>query len=195
MFGWYLYIPFMFLLFRFGGYLTEKENKTETATDGKAKVQKNTPNWPLTISLFTILLFSSTTLQMSATTDPEIKLIDVHVQPIIYNSSTVEVTSHNPTKTHLIYNFNENNLESKPTFFENNFIPKGWNIVNKKINNENQVIKIKNGLKTATVTISYEISGMKIGSPSKFKVERLKKATFGKQKTKLHWKFQLTSIK
>lgn len=191
MFGWYLYIPFMLFLFKFGGYLADKENNKKIEIDNSAKKQLNTPSWPLTLILFTILLFSSTTLHMSATTDSEIKLIDAHVQPIIYNSSTVEIITNSSNKIQLIYNFSENSLEGKPTFFENNFIPKDWLIINKIINNEEQIIKIKNGLKTAIITISYEISGMKIGSSSQFKLERLKQAVFGKGKTKLHWEFQL----
>ncbi|WP_170235771.1 exosortase [Colwellia demingiae] len=191
MFGWYLYIPFIFLLFKFGGYLADKENNKPITSDSSAKIQLNTPSWPLAIILFTILLFSSTSLHMSTTTTPETKLIDVLNQPIIYNYSTVEVITNNSNKTQLVYNFSEDNLESKPTFFENNFIPKNWLIIGKVINNEEQVIKIKNGKRTAVITLRYEISGLKIGSSSRFKLERLKQAMFGQTKTKLHWQFQL----
>jgi exosortase A len=194
MFGWYLYIPFMFLLFKFGGYLADKENNKPIAPDSSAKIQLNRPNKPLTLILLTILGISSTSLQMSATTAPETKHIDVFIQPIIYHYSSVEIITSSINKTQLIYNFNENNLESKPTFFENNVIPKNWFLVSKTINNEVQVIKIKNGLTTAIITVSYEISGLKIGSSSKFKLERLKLALLGKRKTKLHWQFELDQI-
>jgi len=127
----------------------------------------------------------------STTTAHEIKLIDVFEQPIIYNYSTVEVITNNANQTQLVYNFSDNNLESNPTFFENNFIPKNWLIVSKTINNQVQVIKIKKGLTTATITVSYEISELKVGSSLQFKLERLKQAIFGKAKTKLHWQFQL----
>ena len=191
MFGWYLYIPFMFLLFKFGGYLADKENNKPIASDSSAKIQLNIPVWPLALLLLTILSFSSTSLHMSTTTVPETKLINVLVVPIVYNASTVDVITNSSMKTQLVYNFSEKNLESKPTYFENNFIPKNWLVVDKVINNEDQVIKIKNGLKTATITVSYEISGLKIGSSSRFKLERLKQALLGKRKTKLHWQFQL----
>ena len=190
MFGWYLFIPFMFLLFKFGGNLADKEKKKPTAPDSSAKIQLNTPGWPLALLLLTILSFSSTSLHMSATTVPEAKLKDVLVQPIIYHSSTVDIVNNSSTNTQLIYHFSESNLESKPTFFENNFIPKNWLVVDKVINNKAQVITIKNGLTTAIITVSYEISGLKIGSSSKFKLERLKQALLGKRKTTLHWQFQ-----
>jgi len=192
MFGWYIYAPFMLLLFKLGGYLTDKEYNKQKASDDSAKTQLNYPSSLLALLLFITVLLSSTSVQMSAsTTDTTIKRIDVPVQPIIYNYSTVEVIKSNTMKTQLIYNFNKNDLESKPTFFENKFIPKNWLIVSKKINDKEQVIKIKNGLKTAIINVSYEISGLKMGSSSKFKLERLKQAMFGKQTTKLHWQFQL----
>jgi exosortase A len=191
MFGWYLYIPFMFLLFKFGGYLADKEKNKPIASKSSDTIQLKIPSLLLTLILFTVLLFSSTSLRMSATTVPEVKLIGVLVQPTIYNASTVEIITNNSMKTILIYSFSEDNLESKPTFFENDFIPKNWLIVSNMINNEDRVIKIKNGLKTAIITISYEISGLKIGSSSQFKLERLKQAMFGKTKTKLHWQFKL----
>lgn len=191
MFGWYLYVPFMFLLFKFGGHLTDNEKNKEITTDSSATIQLNTPCWPVGLVLFTVLLFSSTSLQMSATTEPEQKPIDVFVQPTIYNASTVKIINNSSMKTQLIYSFSEKHLESKPTFFENNFIPNGWLIVGKVINNKEQIIKIKSGLKTAVITISYEISGLKKGSSSQFKLERLKQAIFGKMNTELHWRFQL----
>ncbi len=191
MFGWYLYIPFMFLLFKFGGYLADKESNKPIASDSSAKIQLNISAWPLALILLTIVSFSSTSLHMSTKTTPETKLINVLVEPIVYNPSTVDVITNSPIKTQLVYHFSESNLESKPTFFENNFIPKNWLVVGKVINNEAQIIKIKNGLKTATITISYEISGQKIGSSLQFKLERLKQALLGKRKTKLHWQFQL----
>ena len=191
MFGWYLYIPFMLFLFKFGGYLADKESNKKIETDNSTKKPLNTPSWQLALMLVTFLLLSSTTLHMSATAAPEIKLIDAHIQPIIYNSSTVEIITNSSNKTQLIYNFNEENLESKPTFYDNNFIPKNWLIVSKVINTEEQIIKIKNGLKTAIITVSYEISDIKTGSSSQFKLERLKQAIFGKGKTKLHWVFQI----
>jgi exosortase A len=190
MFGWYLYIPFMFLLFKLGGNLADKEKKKPIASDSAAKIQQNKPSWPLALLLLTILSFSSTSLHMSATTVPEVQLKDVLVVPIIYNASTVDVITNSSMKTQLVYRFSENNLESKPTFFENNFIPKNWLVVNKVINNEAQVITIKNGITTAIITVCYEISGLKTGSSSKFKLERLKQALLGNRKTTLHWQFQ-----
>jgi exosortase A len=190
MFGWYLYIPFMFLLFKFGGYLAIKENNHPITTDSSTAAQMSIPSWSLALFLFTILFLSSTSLQMSATAEPKIKPIDVPVQPTIYNPATVEVISNTSTNTQLIYNFNKNDLESKPTFFENNFIPKNWLVVSKVINDKDQIINIQDGLKTAVITVSYEISDLKTGSASKFKLERLKQSMFGKQITKLHWQFQ-----
>jgi exosortase A len=193
MFGWYLYIPFMFLLFRFGGYLTEKEKNKEITVDNSTTIPVNKPKGSFVFILITALLLSSTSLNMSGSINIEKKPINAasYLQPIIYNYSSIEFISKNPINTQLIYSFNEHHLESKPTYFENNFIPENWFVVDRIINSQNQIFTIKNGLKTAIITVSYEISGLKVGSPSKFKLERLKQAIFGKGTTKLHWQFQL----
>lgn len=191
MFGWYLYIPFMLFMFKFGSYLAEKENNKDVTTNNSAKTKVNTPNWSLALILVATLLSFSTTLHMSENTVPETERLDVLAQPTIYKYSAIEIIDNTSMKTQLIYNFNENNLESKPTFFENNVIPKGWFILGKTIKHEEQIFKIKKGLKTATIKVSYEISGLAIGSASQFKLERLKHAMFGKSNTKLHWQFTL----
>ncbi|MCI2282214.1 hypothetical protein L3081_00855 [Colwellia sp. MSW7] len=118
-------------------------------------------------------------------------MINIPVQPHIYNASAVEVITQSLTKTQLVYNFNNNNLEAKPTFFENNFIPEHWSVLSQTVKYDAQEIKIKNGTNTAVITVSYEISGSKIGSSTQFKLERLKHAMIGNDQTKLHWLFTL----
>lgn len=191
MFGWYLYAPFMLLLFIFGGRLADKEgainiNKVNTNTS-----PVNKPNWPLTTVLLCVLLFSSTSLQLSSTTTPKMRTIETTVQPMIYNFSHLQIITDNALITHLEYSFNGRNLESKPTFFANSFIPENWHVISANTNNENQELIVKNGDKTAKIIVSYQISGSKFGSSSKFKLERLKRAAIGINETKLHWQFQL----
>jgi len=187
MFGWYLYIPFMLLLFKLGGYLSDNEVRTNKITAQTKKT--NTINWKIAAVLFAGLLLSSTSLTMpdSATTKP----VSASVQPVIYYYSSVDIVSNDAKTTHLIYNFNGNHLEVKPTFFENNFIPDGWQLIAKNITNESQTIKIKKGLETAVVTVHYEIAGVVTGGSAKFKLMRLKQALIGIKNTKLHWQFQL----
>ena len=64
-------------------------------------------------------------------------------------------------------------------------------MISANTNNENQELIVKNGDKTAKIIVSYQISGSKFGSSSKFKLERLKRAAIGINETKLHWQFQL----
>ncbi len=187
MFGWYLYIPFMFLLFKLGGYLNEKETKTNQATP-KEKI-KSTINWKVATVLFAGLLLSSTSLTMSHIKKSE--LINAEIQPLIHYYSTVNVITSNVKTTHLIYNFDGKNLEEKPTFFENNFIPDGWQVLAQNSTNDSTTIEIEKGLNSAVIIISYEISDKKVGSSAKFKLERLKQALVGIRATKLHWQFQL----
>jgi len=80
MFGWYLYIPFMLLLFKLGGYLSDNEVRSDKITAQTQKI--NTINWKIAAVLFAGLLLSSTSLTMpdSATTKP----VSASVQPVIY---------------------------------------------------------------------------------------------------------------
>ena len=187
MFGWYLYIPFMLLLFKLGGYLSDQEASTSHTTEKTSKTNKL--NWKVTAVLFAGLLLSSTSLTMSNTAIP--LPVNVKIYPLVYYFSSVDIVKDDAKVTHLIYSFNGKSLEGKPTFFDNNLIPDGWLVESENRTYEKQTFKVKKGLNTAVINISYEITNKKIGNVSLFKFERLKQALIGTRETKLHWKFQL----
>jgi len=189
MFGWYLYIPFMLLLFKLGGYLSDQEAITKKTT--KNIRTKNLINWKILGILLVGLSLSSTSLQMMKRTESKPEQIKLFTQPLIYNYSSIEILASNTSETYLVYNFKGDTLEGKPTFFDNKLIPDGWHMLNKSVSNDSQTLTIQNGLNTAVVTVSYEIVGIKRGFSSSFKLERLKQALIGINKTKLHWHFQL----
>jgi exosortase A len=195
MFGWYIYVPFMFLLFKLGGYLTDAEsvqnNKKETININTT----NKLNWSLISVLFVVLLFSSTgfkqgyflsSIKYNETETPK----NLNIKPNIFNYSSLDIIAHHHDDIHLIYHFNGTELEGKPTFFDNNLIPEGWSILNKDISNQQQVIAIKKGKQRAQLSINYEISGKQIATVGQFKKERLKEALTGQGATSLHWQFK-----
>ncbi|MGL1957627.1 MAG: exosortase [Colwellia sp.] len=200
MFGWYLYAPFMLLLFKLGGYLTDKEHIIIQESDPTSNhISSYAPNnnsnilsWPLSLLLITILSLSSTGLKQIFTSDT-IKKGDstesLTVKPNIYNFSAVDIIVDNNSTTQLLYKFNGNSLEGKPTFFDNNLIPNGWHSIRKEFIETQQIITIQKGIKKAVLTISYEIDGKHIATIKQFKKERLKKALFGYKETTLHWQF------
>ena len=187
MFGWYLYIPFMLLLFKFGGYLIDKET---SSNETKSKVsEKQTINWKV-ISLLTVgLLVSSTIITMPDRIESPTQSTAIH--PLIHHYSSVNVINNSAEITQLLYHFNGKNLETKPTFFDNEFVPEGWEVTSQDITHESNTLEVKKGLNTAIINIRYEIAGKKIGSPSKFKLERIKQALMGVKSTQLHWQFEL----
>ncbi len=185
-FGWYIYAPFMLLLFKLGNHLSDKNVNINDSTEKTTK--KNTTNWKITAVICAGLLLSSTTLTMSEIAKPEIVKTELH--PKIRHYSSAEIVISSAKTTYIIYDFKGDNLEEKPTFYENNFIPSTWQVLTKDVYNDEQKFKIRKGLKTAIVTISFQIADKKIGSSSKFKLERLKQALFGIKNTQLHWKFQ-----
>lgn len=190
MFGWYLYAPFMLLLFKVGGTLADKENNVQSVATALAKMQSNKINWLLVTVLMLSILLTATTYRNQAKTPYKTNFVDVLVQPKIYNTSTVDIIKNDTTTTHLIYHFNHANLESKPTFFENSFIPENWHIVSHTINTDDQVFIVSKGVEFAKIIVSYDVSGIKVGSSTLFKLERLKQAMVGNNLTKLHWRFE-----
>jgi len=102
----------------------------------------------------------------------------------------LEVKTARPDNVHLIYHFHGNELEGKPTFYDNNLIPEGWRITNKETLNQEQVFSIRNATQKAKITISYTINGKQIATARQFKKERLKKALTGQGTTSLQWHFK-----
>ena len=70
-------------------------------------------------------------------------------------------------------------------------MPEGWQVVTQDITHQSYTLQVKKGLNTAVINIHYEIAGKKIGSSSKFKLERLKQALKGEKNTQLHWRFKI----
>jgi len=196
MFGWYIYAPFMLLLFKLGGYLSDKERKnTQEAFSNNTTAQntKNKLNHKSILFVLIVLMLSSTTLKqyLSPNIEQNNQPVTLLLDPKIYNYSSLDVMTSNKTETHLVYNFNGNKLEGKPTFFDNNLIPKGWEAISTELTSEQQTITLKKYNQKALLTISYEINGKHSATIGQFKKARLKSALIGQGKTSLHWHFKL----
>jgi len=193
MFGWYLYIPFMLLLFKLGGYLTDKESINNHDTSKTKNETKNLPNWKLTVVLLVVLLLSSTSLKqnfISNNLNSTSRTTPLKIMPIVYHYSSLDVIKNSDSFTHLIYNFEGDNLEGKASFFDNNLIPKGWNVIRKEIENDQQIITIKKGSNKALLTINYKVAENNIATVSQLKKERFKAALVGQGKSSMHWQFK-----
>jgi len=200
-FGWYLYLPFMLLLFKFGAYLTDKESAKAEETHTKKQPSASKPQVALYGILFLVLIISSTAIkqktidsqtrnELSRTTFTQIK-----IKPTIHYYSTVEVIKNNISDTHVIYSFNGDDLDGKPTYFDNDLIPANWRIIKKSKNERQQTYLISKGSKQAELTVSYEINGEHFGRNKAFKIARLKSALIGLGTTRLHWSFKIKGNK
>ena len=197
-FGWYLYVPFMILLFTWGGRLATSELPM------KEKISLANSNVHPSLLIYTMLalMVSSVSLKMllsptiANTQDNQSSVKQPQPQSLFYYSveHMAPVNSANMA-TYNIYSFNDNDLDSKATFFGNELIPTGWEIKNSHIEGDWQVFVIYQGRKNAKVKVSYEIAMQRSATPRQFKLNRLIKGLTSTAKSKLHWQFELCNTK
>ena len=186
-FGWYIYAPFMILLFFLGGCLADPV-KGET-TDRTALAQRL--HFPSIIACIVIGLSSSLFIRNMGlpslpTTNNE-DLTDTE-EPMIYYYEDIERKKTIRGKT-LIFNFSPVDLDSKPTFFANELVPKDWRLIEEEIHQDSRVLLVKNNAKYAAITAQYQLDDFSTGSASVFKKYRLMHSLSGHQHPRLVWEF------
>lgn len=189
-FGWFLYIPFMLVMF----FLAGKLSHTEENSPVTASLKKPLPSKPaLTNTLLVIIIISlsSTTLnswQQSTKTATPTELSSA-VQPIIPLFSDIEEVSVSGKGNYLVYSFDGNSLDAKPTFYENQLIPEDWRALDENIVGTWQVHSLAHQQHRAVLFTQYVIDDQQSANVGKFKLNRLKKAALGIKQTQLHWLF------
>ncbi|MFT5756267.1 MAG: exosortase A [Alteromonadaceae bacterium] len=199
MFGWYLYIPFMFMLFKWGERLISAESSTTEKINRAENNKANRTVLFVTIAAITISSTSLKTLFSPSIDNQQYKqsLAD-NLQPNISFYSSVENIPATTADNHTIYDvysFDSQNLDNKATYFGNTLIPTGWKILDKTITGNWQTYILKMHTQRAMLKISYEINGEQFALPRLFKINRLIKGMTSLGKSKLHWKFQMCSEK
>jgi len=192
-FGWYLYVPFMILLFYWGERLSSAKHPTENIDNNQNKTKNS-------LLLFSIILITMSSTSFKAIysnsiVNEQLKTsMDGRLHPNISFYSSVESippTKENNITIYNIYSFNSENLDNKATYYGNTFVPTGWQIVNKKIIDQWHIYILKTATQNAILKISYEIDGKKFASAKQFKIQRLIKGLTGLNKSKLHWQIKL----
>ncbi|WP_158088506.1 exosortase [Colwellia polaris] len=192
-FGWYLYVPFMVLLFYWGNKFVKFDEQHDHAHQNTNNILN--PSNGISIGILIILILSSTTLKALFITSSDNMGGQIPTSkntPDIFNYSSVstivspEGTSDN---TYLIFSFNNKTLDAKPTYYENNFIPEGWNTFSEEYTKDWHIFNISNGTTQAMIMVKYEIDNQVTPSSRNFKIKRLKSALIGTSDTKLHWSF------
>jgi len=198
-FGWYLYIPFMMLLFLWGNRISDTD-LIHTEDKLKENIEISTaqamPNKFLLLSLLFCVAFSSTTLKSIFNEPAAIHQLHIdeslYVSPSINFYSTIKRHGSNSVKGNAIvlsYYFDGSDLDGKPTYYENKIIPKGWRVQSQENTDQWQIYQVSNGHQFALVKVSYEIDGQKMSNKRKFKIKRLLNGIMNINQTKLHWSF------
>ena len=200
-FGWYLFIPFMFILFWWGNKvadidLTTQKIDQQPQTISKANETKagNITNKPALAILLILLGVSSTTfstlLVPAHPTDNLINENDLTLKPKIhfYSFLTNNLSSEN-SKVNITYHFSGTELDGKPSYYDNDLIPLGWKVIDQKNRQNVNIYRIMKGLESGIIVSSYEINNQLFSSLKAFKIARLKMALKNVGETKLHWKF------
>jgi exosortase A len=189
-FGWYLYIPFMLMLFYWGNKLA---NFDLMNTINNSQIVPSNPNVGSLFILVVCLCASSTTIRSAIALDElgQIKttVSRATIQPKIHFYSQVKQHQGTGEIIKLTYDFNGSQLDGKPSYYENNLIPSGWKIINSKSNSRWAIYYISNGYSHAVVKFNYEIDEQVFSQLRSFKIARLTMAAKNINQTKLNWQF------
>jgi exosortase A len=193
-FGWYIFAPFMILLFLFGNYLAEDLSPTTLKST-------QTINSKINISIILLitigLLISSTTISNKIITDQH--LISKSLER--YNKKQelkpfVQYFTHIKNNTLVIennkilvktYEFSGYDLDAKPTFYKNKIAPDSWRENNTAQHKQWNVTEFEQRAKKSLVATSLQIKTQLYANKSKFKVARIKAGMSGIKATKFHW--------
>tara|TARA_B110000211_G_scaffold164576_1_gene185784 strand:- start:19774 stop:21168 length:1395 start_codon:yes stop_codon:yes gene_type:complete len=186
-FGWYLFIPFMITLFWWGNKLADSDVVTKLNSNSVP----NKPKRQLVGILFLTLVLSSTGVKSFLYLPKSITIAQAkpaEIMPIIQLYSSVkrkELSTNN--NVYLVFNFNANDLDEKPSYFANDILPKGHTAISKETQNAWSITFARSYQNKAVILHKYEIDHGTYTNLTAFKLARLKKAILNINNTKLHW--------
>ncbi|GAA6173999.1 hypothetical protein NBRC116592_36690 [Colwellia sp. KU-HH00111] len=193
-FGWYIFAPFMILLFIFGNYLAEDHSKP--ALKPKHKVDSKI-NIPSTLLILIGLFISSTTISNNLISDQHLMSKSLkkyqkqqELTPFVQYYTSVNnniLTIENTNIPMETYNFSGYDLDAKPTFYNNQSTPDSWKINNRYQHNHWNIIELEQRSQKSLVATSLQLNDQLYANKSNFKMARLKAGLIGTKETKLHW--------
>jgi len=192
-FGWYLYVPFMVLLFYWGNKLShsalpepKQVNFSETPSSNKLVI----------FTLVIVTVASSTTVRSHFFNNTNENVLPTESSAeyspnVFYYSSVINMIlpTGNTDISYSIYFFNGEDLDGKPSYYGNNLIPEGWSIQKQLRENNWLIYHISKRDNKALVFVKYEMSNETSTQIGQFKIKRVIKALTGNNKSKLHWAF------
>ncbi len=201
MFGWYLYVPFMFLLFMWGNKLADNDQllaptNTNNNTVARFKARPALANTLLFLVLVTITSSSLKAILVESSTSNTSPQEIPETFPIVKNFGHVEQTMLQTGKSqtlYLKYFFNGALSGGKPTDFTNQYIPVGWHEVARETFENWQYITVVRRNEASLIRISFEVNNTQTPSANAFKKQRIIAALTGTSESYLHWQFMTCS--
>ncbi|MDP5458163.1 exosortase [Alishewanella sp. SMS8] len=205
MFGWFLYIPFIMLLFYVGGFLDKTQPETINA-----KLETSSIKLPTSVTVLAVLLvFSTTTLNLTSsgqllytiaaqpTEIPEQPLTLSNPSPVIVTIEQQTSRTYSENAEQIVYQhfmFSGTEASRNPNYYLNDVIPAGWKQVAAEYSNLGQWRRLQDPFgREALVLYWYQLGDNRITSDGQYRVARLKQALALKRASDLHWYFKQCS--
>jgi len=193
-FGWYVFMPFMILLFVLGNYLTQDLSSPSVSVKERdiSKIKKSS-----LVLVFIGLLMSSTSIINHLSTTPLLvsnsfdsykkqQALTPFVQFYSSTSNKHIVTNNTPIEIQTFV-FSGGDLDAKPTYYKNKAAPNSWNVKRKKTYQQWNILTLQRGRTLSLVATSYQLNKQLFSNRKTFKLERIKAGLIGTNTTKLHW--------
>ncbi|MBL4899053.1 MAG: exosortase [Colwellia sp.] len=197
-FGWYIYAPFMVLLFVLGNRLAES-NSTDIPKSTDTDRLKPCPAIKIhTILLVSLgLLISSTTISNNLITEQHLISNSLEeykkqqeLEPFVQYYTRVDtsiLTIKNTSITMKTYYFSGYDLDAKPTFYTNQSTPDSWRINNDYQYKQWNILEVKQNSQRSLVATSLQLNEQLYAIKRNFKMARIKAGLTGIRETKSHW--------
>ncbi|MDN3652411.1 exosortase [Thalassotalea ponticola] len=188
-FGWYLYIPFLFLLFAYGNYLERKlpvaDAKEENCGSSIAIKARAIVVCVLGLSL------SSSWLATAHKSNQVYTNIETLPAPTIKFYSSINHTSSTDRPSDIseyrIW-FDCKELDCKPDFYLNNMVPEGWQVLRHDRTGEANYLLVAKGRQRAQITYTYQYGDTTVDNLMALKLSRLSGVFRTDQQTSIAWR-------
>lgn len=197
MFGWFLYIPFIFVLFYLVGKL-----EPHPARDEKRYQPQRITKLPLVIMISASLLLSGMSIRLLLKQYPLLDFSAVELttinkeqtpSPSIPAFSRKEHNVMDISGTEVIdisYHFDGRHDANRADYYLNNIMPDGWMKVHSETTDSSRLIWLSDHSgNSAILQFWYEANGHKTGSVGVYKRHRIMQALQLNAKSSLRWQF------
>jgi len=191
-FGWYVFLPFMILLFTLGNYLAP-DSSDSTAKEHDVTTVKKTSLAFISLGLLvsstgianhlsvgtSLITTSFENYKTQQELTPFVQFYShVNNKRIIVNDTPIDM------KTFI---FSGGDLDAKPTFYNNKTAPNSWKVKNKTKYQQWNILTLQKNQMQSLVATSFQLNRQVYSNRKAFKIERIKAGFIGTNTTKLHW--------